>query len=128
VHPSEELLHQAYECFARGDTPAFLALCDDAITFHQVPGTTPFSGTHTKADFADWIGTVMQICGGSFGERPVVIVANDEHGVVDLDHRLERDGRRIEYRVDHIWGIGGGKLTSCVERPGDEDAFNRAWS
>ena len=36
-----------------------------------VPGNTPFSGNHTKATFPEWIGKVMQICGGKFREAPV---------------------------------------------------------
>lgn len=127
MHPSEELLVKAYDCFARADMPALLGLCDDAITF-EVPGTTPFSGLHTKADFGEWIGTVMRICNGTFGERPVEIIANDEHGVVILDHWMERDGTRHEWRADHIWQIRDGKLTGFKERPGDEDQFNRIWS
>ena len=127
MHPSEELLAELYGCFARGDMPAVLAMCDDDITF-EVPGTTSFSGTHTKATFMeDWIGKVMQICGGQFRETPVQFIANDTHGVAILDHWLERDGKGIEYRVDHIWDIRDGKFTRFLERPGNEDEFNRAW-
>jgi ketosteroid isomerase-like protein len=127
MHPSEKLLADAYAAFARGDIQAFLAMCDDSITF-EVPGSTPFSGVHTKADFMDWIGKVMEICGGKFRETPVHIIANDEHGVVVLDHWFERDGKAFEYRVDHIYQILDGKLTWFIERPGDEAAFSRMWS
>lgn len=127
MHPNEQFLKELYEKFAKGDVPGFLAMCDDSITF-AVPGATPFSGTHSKADFTEWIGKVMEISGGTFGESPVAIIANDEHGVVLLDHWLERDGKRIEYRVDHIWDIKDGKVTKFVERAGSEQEFNRAWS
>lgn len=126
-HPNEDLLAETYACFSRGDMPGFLALCDDDIKF-DVPGRTPFSGIHTKADFAEWIGKVMEISNGTFGERPVHLIANDDHGVAILEHWLERDGRRIEYRTDHIWEFRNGKLSSWQERPGNEEEFNRAWS
>src|SRR5581483_5847059 len=62
AHPSEDLLREMYACFARGDIPAYLGHCDDAITF-TVPGSTSFSGVHPKATFGDWITKVMQLCG-----------------------------------------------------------------
>jgi ketosteroid isomerase-like protein len=127
VHANEKLLQDAYAAFGRGDIPAYLDMCDDAMTW-TVPGTTPFSGTQTKATFMDWIGKVMQICGGKFGETPVLIVANDDHGVVVLDHWMERDGQRHEYRVDHIYDIRNGTFTHFIERPGNETEFNRIWS
>jgi ketosteroid isomerase-like protein len=126
-HPNERLLAEIYEIFGRGDLEGFLAKCRDDVTF-TVPGNTSFSGVHTKATVPEWIGRVMQISQGTFGEKPVEIVANDYHGVVILDHWLERDGKRIEYRVDHIWEIEDGKITAWRERPGSEEEFNRAWA
>jgi ketosteroid isomerase-like protein len=126
-HSNETLLTEVYARFARGDIPGFLALCDDSIQF-KVPAGTPFSGVHTKADFSEWIGKVMEISKGTFGERPVHLIANDEHGVAILEHCLERDGKRIEYRTDHIWQFRNGKLSGWEERPGNQEEFNRAWS
>lgn len=127
MHPSEVLLTELYSRFAKGDMPGVLEMCHDDIVF-EVPGATTFSGTHTKATFPAWIGNVMEICGGKFQETVVRIVANDEHGVAVLDHWLERDGKPIEYRVDHIWELRDGKFTRFIERPGNEEEFNRAWT
>ncbi|MDP9235959.1 MAG: nuclear transport factor 2 family protein [Chloroflexota bacterium] len=127
MHANEMMLRDLYGRFARGDMEGVLALCHDDITF-VVPGKTSFSGTHTKATFPVWIGKVMEVCGGDFREEAVDIIANDEHGIVVLDHFVGRAGKRISYRTDHIWGIRGGKCTSFLERPGDEEQFNRAWT
>ena len=127
MHPKEQLLQDLYEKFGKGDLDGMLALCTDDITFH-IPGATPFSGVHNRAGFLGVVGKVMEISGGSFGEKPYAIIANDEHGVALLEHWLTRDGRRIEYRTDHIWQFRGDKCSRWEERPGDEDAFNRAWS
>lgn len=126
MNANEELLTAAYAAFSRGDLQAYLDMCADSMTW-TVPGTTPFSGTHTKANFMAWIGGVMQICGGKFGETPVVIVANETKAVVVLDHWMERDDVRHEYRVDHIYDLEGGKFTHFEERPGSEAEFNRIW-
>ncbi len=74
------------------------------------------------------IGQVMEISAGTFGETIVDLVANDEKGVVMLDHVLQRNGKQVAYRTDHIWTIRSGKFTSWLERPGDQGQFERAWS
>lgn len=126
-HPSEKLLAELYERFAKGDIEGVLAMCRDDIKF-TVPGKAPLSGVYDKQVFVQLIGLVMQISAGTFGEKLVDIIANDYHGVAVLDQWLERDGKRIEYRTDHIWGIEDGKITSWEERPGNQEEFNRAWS
>jgi uncharacterized protein len=125
-HRTEELIARLDDSFSQGDFDAVLALCADTITF-TVPGRTPFSGVHSKADFQDWIGKVWSISGGTFREVPVKIAANDHQGVVLLDHHLTREERTISYRTVHVWEIRDGVFTKWEEWPGDEDAFTRAW-
>jgi ketosteroid isomerase-like protein len=126
-HPNEERIAALYDHFAKGEFDAVLAMCSDDITF-EVPGRTPFSGVHTKADFKDWIGKVWSISEGTFREVPERIVANDHHGVALLDHFLSRGGREIQYRTNHIWEIRDGIFTHWEEWPGDEEIFTLAWS
>jgi len=127
-HPKEALLEELYGRFGKGDMQGVLEMCTDDIVFH-VPGNTPFSGDHTKADFiSGWIQKVMELSGGTFGERAVIFIANDDHGIAVLDHWLERDGKRIDYRVDHIWRFRGDKCCEWTERPGSEAEFERAWA
>jgi len=126
-HPSEKLLAELYDRFSKGDLPGVLGMCAPDMKF-TVPGAAPFSGVYTRETFPGMVGEVMRISNGTFGEIPVHIIASDDHGVVILDHFLERDGKRIEYRTDHIWGIKDGKFTSWEERPGNLDEFNKAWS
>ena len=124
---AEQMLKELYGKFSQGDMTGVLAMCTDDITFH-VPCTTPLSGTYSKTTFPDLIGQVMTISAGSFREEVVDIVANDQHAVAILDHFLERNGKQIYYRTDHIWQIRDGKCCGWLERPGDEGAFNDAWS
>ena len=126
-HPNEALARSAYEAFGRGDLPGLLSLCDDSITF-TLPGSFPTAGVYTSETSGNLVGEIMRISGGTFGEAIVEVVANDDKAVVQLDHWLERDGKRIEYRTDHMWGIRDGRFTSWLERPGSMDEFNKAWS
>jgi ketosteroid isomerase-like protein len=123
----ETRLTELYGKFSQGDLPGVLEMCTEDVTF-EVPGRASISGTYTKDTFADLIGQVMRISNGTFGERPVIIVANDDHGIAVLDHWLERDGKRIEYRTDHIWQARDGKFCGWLERPGNQDEFDRVWS
>ena len=123
----EQMLRELYSKFAAGDLPGVLAMCSDDIIF-RVPGTNPLAGAYTNTTFADLIGKVMQISAGTFREDVVDIVANKDHAVAILDHAFERDGTKIAYRTDHIWQLRDGKFCGWLERPGDEEAFNRAWS
>jgi len=127
MHPAEELLHEVYDRFSKGDIEGVLAMCTEDIVF-RVPGTAPFSGDYTKATFPDLIWQVMRISGDTLGDVPVEICANDEHGIAVLDHTLQRDGGAITYRVDHIWRLRDGKFCAWLARPGNEEEFSRAWS
>ncbi len=126
-HRNEDRLARLYDLFATGQFAAVLSMCADDITF-TVPGKTPFSGIQTKATFQNWIEQVWSISEGSFREIPYRIIANDQHGVVLLDHYLTRQGREIHYRVSHIWQIRDDLFSAWEEWPGDEDAFTAAWT
>ena len=127
VHPDEQRFSRLYDHFSKGEFESVLKLCTDDITF-TVPDRTPFSGVHTKADFADWISMVWTISGGTFREVPYRIVTNERTGVVLLLHSLTREGRELRYRIVHLWEIRDGLFTRWEEWPGDEEAFTAAWS
>jgi ketosteroid isomerase-like protein len=125
-HPIEELLADLYQRFGQGDLEGVLSLCTDDIIF-EVPGSAPFSGRYTKATFPQLVQRVTEISRGTFGERPIQIIGNDDHAVALLDHWFERKGARVEYRTDHIWGVRDGRFSSWLERPGNQDEFDRVW-
>jgi ketosteroid isomerase-like protein len=125
-HPNEAMLRAAYAAFARGEFDGFLEHCTDDVTF-VVPGSLPLSRTYTKATFMDLVGFVGSVAGTTFREDIVECVANDDHGVLVLDHSFERDGRPVGYRTDHLVTLRGGKIASWLERPGSLPEFEAAW-
>jgi ketosteroid isomerase-like protein len=126
-HPNEKLLVEIYAKFAEGDVGFLFSHCTPDMVW-TVPGKAPHSGIFSNETFVGALGKVMEISGGTFGEAVVHCVANDEKGVVVADHWLTRDGKKIEYRTDHIWGFRDGKLISFEERAGNQEEFERAWS
>lgn len=127
AHRTEDLTRELYAAFARGDMAAVLAMCDDSIVFH-VPGKAPFSGDHTKADFADWMGQVMQISGGTFEETLLDVLVSDDHVLALLDHHFEKNGRPQQYFTAHLWAVKDGRFTEWRELPDDQDEFTAVWS
>jgi ketosteroid isomerase-like protein len=104
-----------------------LGYCDDTIVFH-VPGKAPFSGDHTKADFGDWMGHVMQISGGTFEEDIRDILVSGDRVLVILDHHFEKNGRPVQYDTSHLWTVKDGRFVEWRELPDDQDEFTAAWS
>jgi ketosteroid isomerase-like protein len=125
-HPNEYRLRELYATFAKGDLEGFLAGCTDDVTF-AVPGKASVSGKFTKQTFGEMIAPVMQLSGGTFREDVLDVFANDEHGVLLLEHSFDRDGVHREYRTAHIVHMRDGKIAAWTEHPGSMREFEEAW-
>lgn len=126
AHSNELKLRELYVKFAQGDIDGFLAGCTEDVTF-KVPGGAAVSGSFTKATFMAMLAPVMERSGGTFREDVLDVFANDEHGVLLLRHRFERDGQPREYRTAHIVELAGGAIASWIEHPGSMSEFEEAW-
>jgi ketosteroid isomerase-like protein len=127
AHENEQRLRDLYDAFSRGDLDTVLSKCSDEIRF-EVPGSSEVAGRYTKSGFFDLIDKVMRLSAGTFREEILDLVADDERGIVLLLHRLEREGRPVEYRTAHLWWIQDGRFSAWREHPGDQQQFDRAWS
>jgi ketosteroid isomerase-like protein len=127
-HANEQLLRDAYAIFAKGDVAGFLAVCTDDIVF-RVPGHNVMSGDWDREGFAgEFVQRLMGHTQGTFREEIVDLVANEDHGVLLLDHHFERDGKPVDYRTCHVVELRNGKITSWREWPGDLAKFEEAWT
>ncbi len=125
-HPNEDRLRELYAVFANGDLAGFLAGCSDDVQF-TVPGNTQGSDTFSKAQFPDWIVSVLEQTGGTFKEKVLEVIANDEHGILMLHHSFVREGIPREYGTAHVVGLRDGVITSWKEWPGSMPEFEEAW-
>jgi ketosteroid isomerase-like protein len=125
-HPKEDLLRGLYLALGRGDLATFLAGCTDGVVF-TVPGRAAVSGTFTKATFLDMARPMARADPGTFHEEILDVIANDDHGIVLLSHRLRRDGRRYEYRTAHVVRFSGGLIAAWWEHPGSPAELEAAW-
>lgn len=126
VHPNEERLRELYARLHRGDVAGFLAGFGEGAVF-TVPGRAAVSGTFTKATFAGMARAASVADPGSFREDIVDVIANDEHGIVLLNHRLRRAGVAHEYRTAHVVTFSGGLIAAWWEHPGSLAELEAAW-
>jgi hypothetical protein len=89
---------------------------------------SPISGTYTRAQLSPFMSRVMELCGGTFRESVVDVVANDHCGLVLAKHEFERKGKKCAYGTAHIYRIEDGKLAEFREYPEDLYGYDEAWS
>ncbi len=126
-HPNAELLRQGYEAFSRGDIEAVLAVFDEAIEWHVTGG--PLAGTYKGTrEVLGFFGQLLERSAGTFRLELHDLLANDEHVVVLMRERAERDGRVLDANAVHVWHVRGGKAVQFWGIPADVGAFERFWA
>lgn len=126
-HPNISLLEKVYQDFSKGDLHAILAACGEQITF-QVPGRSKLAGKYTQSNFADLVGKLHELSGGTWKFEVHDILASDLHATVLLTDRLVRDGKPIEFRTLHVWRFEAGKPIAWYEYPRDLYQYDAIWS
>ena len=127
---NEQSLRDAYAAFGRGDLEGFFSYCTDDFVFRAAPGNNQVAGEYKGlGSLQELVGKIMTITGGKFEEIVHDVVANDEHGVVLVSHRLTRtDGAEHSYDAAHVYHLRDGKLAEAWECPADPTAFDKAWA
>ena len=113
THGNEDLIRSGYEAFGRGDVAAVAALFADDIAWH-IGGASLISGDYRgPQEVMGFFGQLGELSGGTFRLEVHDILANDEHAVVLLTARGERDGQVLAAREVHIWHVG--RRPGCTE-------------
>lgn len=129
AHPNEELLRKAYAAFAQGDVDSVLAMFADNIRWN-VQGESPLSGVYIGRDEVRGLfEKVAERSGGTFHLEVHDVLANDEHGVVLVMERAEREGKELAHTEAHVWHVSkGGMLTEFWALPSDLAAADAFWA
>jgi ketosteroid isomerase-like protein len=125
-HPNEVRLVELYAMLGRGDVDGFLGACTDDIVF-TVPGNSAVSGTWTKWTFRTMVEPARTVSRGTLRQRITHVIANDDQGILLLDHRLEREGRPYAYRTAHLVRFRQDLLCAWTEHPGSLAELEGAW-
>jgi len=126
-HPDAELLRQGYDAFARGDLETVGSLFDEAINWHVTGG--PLAGTYkgTQQVFG-FFGQLFERSGGTFRLEIHDMLASDEHVIVLVRERAEREDQVFNANAVHVWHVRGNKATEFWGIPADVGAFERFWA
>jgi ketosteroid isomerase-like protein len=128
AHPNEELLRSGYEAFGRGDINAVLAIFADDIVWH-IPGRSSLAADYKgHQEVLGFFGKLVELSGGTFSIELHDILADDDHGVVLVREKAQRNGKTLEMDSAHIWHIKNGKATEFWGLATDPYTDDEFWS
>jgi ketosteroid isomerase-like protein len=128
AHPNEDRIRQGYEAFSKGDLQRLDDLFADDIVWH-VGGRSPLAGDYKgKQEVYAFFGRLAEGTGGSFQLEVHDILANDEHGVVFVHSRGQREGKTLDDNTLHAFQLENGKVKEFWGYPGDMYAVDEFWS
>jgi uncharacterized protein len=128
IHPNAAVLQKIYTDFSKQDFQAMLSHCDEKVTF-QISGKSSLCGKFDKSSFVPGFATkLMELSGGTFQLEVHDILASDRHAVALATESLMRDGKKVEYRMAHVWRIENGKPVAWYSYPRDLYQFDAIWS
>lgn len=128
AHPNEELLRRGYEAYSHGDLDTVRSIFADNIRWN-VQGDSPISGVYVGHDQVfGFFDTLAKLSGGTFRIDIHDVLANDEHVVVLVTERAEREGKTLVSTEAHVWHVSNGKATEFWGLPADVAAVDAFWT
>jgi ketosteroid isomerase-like protein len=128
-HPNVALLRTAYEAFANLDVGVLTERIAPDAVWH-VTGHHTFSADYKGHDeILGLFATLAQETDGTLSLEVHDILADDDHGVVLLTERAERNGRKLDANEVHVFHIDKqGKASEFWEFPADQRSYDSFWS
>lgn len=124
-HRNAAIVRSAYEAMETGDMPAFVALLDDDIIWHE--STPGFVGNYRGRDqVLALLGSIMQETGVQMGRISIHdVLASDDHTVILHETALTKNGRAYTAQYCDVYHLRNGKLTEhwhlAVDPKADEE-------
>lgn len=110
THPNILILIMALEAFNRGDMEALKKLAADDIVY-RVPGDNQVSGSHRGIEgFIGILAKQRELTADTMKLQPNVILADDNHVVLEARVTAERDGKALDTQNCYVFTISGGKI------------------
>ena len=124
-HPNAAIVRSAYEAMETGDMPAFVALLDDDILWHE--STPGFVGNYRGRDqVLALLGSIIQETGVQMGRISIHdILASEDHAAILHETALTKNGRAYTAQYCDVYHLHNGKLTEhwhlAVDPKADEE-------
>ena len=128
AHPNEDLAREGFAAFARGDMEAVGQFLAEDTRWH-FPGNNPLSGDYEGVtEVLGVFGKVFALSGGTFQSELHDVLANDEHIVMLVTDRAEREGRKLDDNVAQVLHVRNGKVTDVWIHHTDQSSVDAFWS
>lgn len=114
-------IRDGYAAFERGDLDAIRDLFDPDIVWH-VGGRSPLANDYRGIDeVMEFFGELLKETGGTLKNEVHDILGSDDHVVVLLTQRAERNGKTLSARFAQVVHLKDGRTTESWFLP--EDAY-----
>jgi ketosteroid isomerase-like protein len=121
------ILRSAYDALVSGDIEALVGFLAPDVSAH-VPGRSQVAGDYRGLEqVLGYVGNLTELSGGTLRFRVHDLLAGEEHGVVLINDKAEREGRSLDLNNVHAWHLGDGKLKEIWIYPGDVYAWDDFW-
>ena len=125
-HPNAAIIRSAYEAVEKGDLPAYAALLDDDIIWHEsTPGME--GDYHGRDQVLAFLGQVFQETGLQMSVSIHDILANDDHAVILHESTLTLKDRALTAKYADVYHLRNRKITEhwhlAVDPKADQTFF-----
>lgn len=125
AHPNEDLVRRGYEAFSNGDLEALSQIMTpDAV--HVSPGNNQLSAEYKGQDEVfGYYGKLGELTDGTFKVEVESVRAEGDDKVITRHRNLgQRGGKNLDVMETLTFTIQGGKVSSIVEAPDDQQAID----
>ncbi|MGH2748601.1 MAG: nuclear transport factor 2 family protein [Actinomycetota bacterium] len=127
-HPNAELGRRFLQALDAKDFATVEGLVADDVVAH-FPGSSQLSGTYEGRDQVFGVfAKGDELTGGTFERELHDVTASDDHIVILVSIRAQRDTKLITWNGANVWHVEDGKLTEVWLLSDDQAATDQAFA
>ncbi len=127
-HPHAELARRFLQALDEQDFDTVESLVADDVVAH-FPGTNKLSGTYKGRDqLFSVFAKGDELTEGTFERELHDVTASDDHIVILVSIRAQRDSKLITWNGANVWHVRDGKLTEVWLLSDDQAATDQAFA
>ena len=112
---NKEIVSEFFQKFSAGKTDEAFSLVRDDVSW-WVPGDLPFSGTKTKAEYLQVVGSIQRGFPGGLRLEPTSMIAEGDKVAVEVESKgRHANGRDYANKYHFLMTLEDGKITAVKE-------------